>query len=140
RGRRGALRVRRANARHAAKLRRRAAGRTLGRTRRVPADELGRARDAAQGDPPRAAPRDSPLGADRDAPSPARGHRRLSRLDPEPGHGRRDRAGRDEAVSVLPDADALFLRFFDRWYSESDRRRKGFRATRPDLLLDSALV
>jgi hypothetical protein len=34
----------------------------------------------------------------------------------------------------LPNCDALFRRFFDRWYSDDDRRRKGFQATRPDLI------
>jgi len=36
-------------------------------------------------------------------------------------------------MSELPHCDELFLRFFDRWYDDDDRRRKGFRATRPDL-------
>jgi hypothetical protein len=33
----------------------------------------------------------------------------------------------------LPHCDDLFLRYFDRWYSNADRKRKRFRATRPDL-------
>lgn len=37
-------------------------------------------------------------------------------------------------MSALPSADELFLRFLDRWYRDADRERKGFRATRPDLL------
>ncbi len=35
---------------------------------------------------------------------------------------------------VLPDADAVYLRFFDRWLKPSDRERRGFVAARPDLL------
>ena len=34
---------------------------------------------------------------------------------------------------TLPGCDELFLRYFDRWYDEEDRRRKGFIATRPDM-------
>ena len=35
----------------------------------------------------------------------------------------------------LPDADELFSRFFDRWYDDDDRLRKGFTHTRPDMTL-----
>jgi hypothetical protein len=34
----------------------------------------------------------------------------------------------------IPDADAIFSRFFDPWYEDDDRRRKGFEHTRPDML------
>jgi hypothetical protein len=34
----------------------------------------------------------------------------------------------------LPHCDTLFRRFFDRWYSDDDRQRKGFSATRPDMI------
>src|SRR5687768_7045126 len=39
----------------------------------------------------------------------------------------------------LPGCDDLFLRFFDRWYDEEARQRKGFKATRPDMLQSEAL-
>lgn len=32
----------------------------------------------------------------------------------------------------LPDCDAVFQRYFARWYSADDMRRRGYRATRPD--------
>ncbi len=32
----------------------------------------------------------------------------------------------------LPDCDRLFKRFFDSWYSDDERKRKIFEATRPD--------
>ena len=32
----------------------------------------------------------------------------------------------------LPHCDELFMKFFDRWYDDDDRRRKGFKATCPD--------
>ncbi len=35
--------------------------------------------------------------------------------------------------SALPHCDALFTKFFDRWYEEDDRKRKGNEATRPDM-------
>jgi len=47
---------------------------------------------------------------------------------------------KDERVSrmfgrnPLPDADTLFLRYFDRWYSDADRERKQFPTTRPDVM------
>jgi hypothetical protein len=34
----------------------------------------------------------------------------------------------------LAHCDTLFQKFFDRWYSDDDRQRKGFPATRPDLI------
>jgi hypothetical protein len=34
----------------------------------------------------------------------------------------------------LPDADELHRRFFDPWYKAADRKRKGYPATRPDVL------
>lgn len=37
-------------------------------------------------------------------------------------------------MGALPHCDALFLRFFDRWYDDDDRRRRGFKATLPDVL------
>lgn len=40
----------------------------------------------------------------------------------------------------LPSCDDLFLRFLDRWYSEEDRNRKGFKATRPDVSQVDSLV
>ena len=35
---------------------------------------------------------------------------------------------------MLPDADELYSQFFDRWYDDDDRKRKGFTHTRPDML------
>jgi hypothetical protein len=43
-------------------------------------------------------------------------------------------------MEELPHCDDLFLQFFDRWYSDDDRRRNGFEATRPDLLQDDSLI
>jgi hypothetical protein len=37
-------------------------------------------------------------------------------------------------AQFLPDADAVFSRFFDPWYKDVDRRRKGFEHTRPDMV------
>lgn len=34
----------------------------------------------------------------------------------------------------LPDADKVFMTYFDRWYQPSDRARKRFPATRPDVV------
>ncbi len=34
----------------------------------------------------------------------------------------------------LPHCDELFLKFFDPWYDDDDRARRGFPATRPDML------
>jgi hypothetical protein len=41
---------------------------------------------------------------------------------------------------TLPHCDDLFLRYFDRWYDDDDRSRKGFAATRPDVLKADSLV
>ena len=41
---------------------------------------------------------------------------------------------RPQNMLQLPDCDKLFRRFFDRWYSDDDRQRKGFPATRPDAI------
>lgn len=43
-------------------------------------------------------------------------------------------------MSELPYPDELFLRFFDPWYEERDRQRRGFSATRPDVMQDESLV
>jgi hypothetical protein len=40
----------------------------------------------------------------------------------------------------LPHCDDLFLRFFDPWYNEADRKRRKFRATRPDMMQVPELV
>jgi len=40
----------------------------------------------------------------------------------------------------LPHCDELFLRYFDRWYDEEDRTRRGFQATRPDLVTLDELI
>ena len=40
----------------------------------------------------------------------------------------------------LPHCDDLFLKFFDPWCSEADRRRRGFPATRPDMMQNESLV
>jgi hypothetical protein len=40
----------------------------------------------------------------------------------------------------LPGCDTLFMRFFDRWYGDADRARKGLRATRPDMLREETFV
>lgn len=34
---------------------------------------------------------------------------------------------------ILPDADEVYSLFFDRWYDNDDRKRKGFTHTRPDM-------
>lgn len=34
----------------------------------------------------------------------------------------------------LEHCDDLFLRYFDRWYSDEDRKRRGFPATKPDMM------
>ena len=43
-------------------------------------------------------------------------------------------------MSTLPDCDELFLRFFDHWYRDDDRSRKGFPATRPDMTQHDELI
>lgn len=35
---------------------------------------------------------------------------------------------------MIPHCDELFLRYLDPWYDDSDRARRGFAATRPDML------
>ncbi|MDF3059295.1 MAG: hypothetical protein K0R17_3510 [Rariglobus sp.] len=40
----------------------------------------------------------------------------------------------------IPENDPLFLRFLDPWYSEADRKRKNWDATRPDMLTISGYV
>lgn len=40
----------------------------------------------------------------------------------------------------LPHCDELFLRFFDPWYRESDRKRRAFPATRPDMVQVPELI
>ncbi len=35
---------------------------------------------------------------------------------------------------TLPDCDEVFSTFFDRWYDDDDRQRKGFSHTRPDMM------
>lgn len=37
--------------------------------------------------------------------------------------------------STIPDCDEVFSRFFDRWYDDADRQRKGFAHTRPDMMV-----
>lgn len=37
------------------------------------------------------------------------------------------------APDELPSCDDLFMKFFDRWYDNDDRHRKGFEATCPDV-------
>lgn len=34
---------------------------------------------------------------------------------------------------ILPSCDDLFAKFFDRWYTDDDRKRKAFPASRPDV-------
>ncbi len=36
--------------------------------------------------------------------------------------------------TTIPDCDEVFSRFFDRWYDDDDRQRKGFKHTRPDMM------
>jgi hypothetical protein len=40
----------------------------------------------------------------------------------------------------IPECDPLFLRFLDPWYSENDRKRKKWAATRPDLITIDSYV
>jgi hypothetical protein len=56
----------------------------------------------------------------------------LDRFWPGGGRGPGSAPGRPDAAPGLPPADEVFLRFLDRWYSDADRARKPFRATRPD--------
>ncbi len=41
---------------------------------------------------------------------------------------------------ILPHCDDLFLKFFDPWYDDQDRARRGHPATRPDLVRYDGLV
>src|SRR5437867_10778938 len=43
-------------------------------------------------------------------------------------------------MRALPHCDDLFLQFFDRWYDDAGRRRRGFKATFPDVLQHESLV
>jgi tRNA G46 methylase TrmB len=43
-------------------------------------------------------------------------------------------------MSDLPQCDDLFLRFFDPWYENKDRKRRGFKATLPDVLQHDSLI
>lgn len=40
----------------------------------------------------------------------------------------------------LPDCDKVFMTYFDKWYRPADRERKGFPATRPDVLRSDSLI
>jgi hypothetical protein len=40
----------------------------------------------------------------------------------------------------LPDSHDLFLRFFDPWYEEANRKRRGFESTFPDLIQVESLI
>jgi hypothetical protein len=37
--------------------------------------------------------------------------------------------------AIIPDCDEVFTQFFDRWYDDDDRQRKGFPHTRPDMMV-----
>jgi hypothetical protein len=41
---------------------------------------------------------------------------------------------------MIPDCDELYLKYFDRWCDDESRTRRGFTATRPDMLRDSSLT
>jgi len=43
-------------------------------------------------------------------------------------------------MAALLHCDELFLQFFDHWYDDKDRKRKGFKATRPDFLQTPSLI
>lgn len=43
-------------------------------------------------------------------------------------------------MNTLPNCDKLFLRYFDRWYSDDDRQRRGFQATKPDMFTVKELI
>lgn len=43
-------------------------------------------------------------------------------------------------MPTLEHCDDLFLRYFDRWYSDDERRRRGFEATKPDMFTTEQLV
>lgn len=40
----------------------------------------------------------------------------------------------------LPDCDELFLKYFDPWYDNDSRARRGFEATRPDMMQVPQLI
>jgi len=43
-------------------------------------------------------------------------------------------------MPTLGHCDDLFLRYFDRWYSDDDRQHRGFQATKPDMFTAEQLV
>lgn len=43
-------------------------------------------------------------------------------------------------MGTLPSCDDLFLRYFDRWYSDTQRGRRIFKATKPDMYQLGAVV
>lgn len=43
-------------------------------------------------------------------------------------------------MRALPHCDELFFRFFDPWYDDAGRRRRGFKATLPDVLQHESFV
>lgn len=43
-------------------------------------------------------------------------------------------------MPIIPHCDELFLKYFDPWYTDNDRRRKVFKATRPDMLQSKSLI
>ena len=43
-------------------------------------------------------------------------------------------------MPALPHCDDLFLRFFDPWYDDAGRQRRGFKATFPDVLQHDSFV
>lgn len=43
-------------------------------------------------------------------------------------------------MRALPHSDDLFLRFFDPWYDNAGRRRRGFKATLPDVLQHESFI
>jgi hypothetical protein len=43
-------------------------------------------------------------------------------------------------MSALPHCDDLFLRFFDPWYDDTGRQRRGFKATFPDVLQHGSMI
>ncbi len=51
-----------------------------------------------------------------------------------------DNATPPDDMPTLEHCDDLFLRYFDRWYSDDDRRRRGFHATKPDMFSAVQLV
>lgn len=43
-------------------------------------------------------------------------------------------------MSSLPHCDELFLQFFDPWYNDASRKRRGFKATLPDVLQHDSFI